>query len=181
MQTLSIRAFDGPPARSETASPADALPATAVHRHLRGLYRFVRALGADAELAADLCQEAFVVAWRKGGAAMPDRALGAFLRRSARLLWLQHHRRERRREKAIAAAAERLWVDEADRRDERFAALRACVERLRGRAASAVRLAYGEGRGRSEIAAELGLRSNGVKTLLARTRRWLAECVGRQS
>jgi RNA polymerase sigma-70 factor (ECF subfamily) len=178
MHTLSIQSVDvaAEPAARDTGTPA----ATAiVRRHLRGLYRFARALGADAEFAGDLCQEAFVVAWRKGRQDLPDRALAAFLRRSARLLWLQHHRRERRREAAFAAASERLWREEDGAHDDRIAAVRACVDQLRGRAAQAVQLAYGDGRGRAEIAAALGLTPNGVKTLLARTRGWLEQCIGR--
>ena len=62
----------------------------------------------------------------------------------------------------------------------RIADARACVERLQGRAARAIALAYRDGRSRVEIAAELGMQPNGVRTLLARTRSWLEQCIRRQ-
>ncbi|HLQ37550.1 MAG TPA: hypothetical protein VK348_07100, partial [Planctomycetota bacterium] len=63
------------------------------------------------------------------------------------------------------------------------AALRACVERLDGRARRAVELSYGIGAddpsSRARVAVELGMKENGVKTLLQRVRQTLRECVQR--
>jgi RNA polymerase sigma factor (sigma-70 family) len=168
--------------------PAEAVPRldaarVVVEAHATKLFRFVRCLGASREVADDLTQEAFVVAWQKGKQALPAAALAAFLRRTARYLWLDHRRREqreRRGEAAIAAATLQVWERELpDDGEQLVAATRACVQRLRGRAARAVELAYGRGAGRERIAAELGLQPNGVKTLLARTRRWLEDCIRR--
>ena len=173
-------------AAPESVVRAAAAPPAAVDgwiaAHVGSVFRFARALGADRDVADDLTQEAFAVAWRKGRHRLPPAALAAFLRRSVRFLWLVHCRRERRAEAAIAAVAERLWQRDcaADGGEGRLLATRACVQRLRGRAARAVAMAYGEEAGRDEIARALGMRPNGVRTLLARTRRWLAECIGRQ-
>jgi RNA polymerase sigma factor (sigma-70 family) len=152
-----------------------------VELHLPAVFRFLRALGASRELADDLTQEVFVVAWRRQKQALPPPALATFLRRAARHLWLAQLRRNRRAEAAVAAAAERLWQAEcaADDGDRWLAAARACTERLRGRAAEAVHAAYSEDLSRAEIARELGMQPKGVRTLLARTRRWLAECIRR--
>lgn len=153
-----------------------------VNRHLHGVFRFARALGADRELAADLAQEAFALAWARGKQALPHQALAAFLRRTTRFLWLQQCRTDRRREAAIAKATENHWQDESvGERDVRIAAVRACVEQLNGRAAEAVQLCYGEGRSREQIANALDMAPNGVKTLLARTRRWLEQCMERSN
>jgi len=153
-----------------------------VRRHCVGLLRFVRCLGAGPELAEDLVQEAFVVAWRKRKQGLPPTALGAFLRRTARFLWLAHRRDTTRSEAAIADCALQLWEREVtDDGDERLAATRACVQQLGGRAAAAIDLAYSRGKSREEIAHELGMAENGVKTLLARTRDWLANCIRRNS
>jgi len=169
---------------SATERPRPAIPADAqwIHRHVAAVFRFVRALGAGRDLADDLTQEAFVVAWQKGKHALPPPALATFLRRTARYLWLVHCRRERRAEAAIAVVAERLWEQDCAHDDgERWLlATRTCVGRLRGRPARAVAIAYGEEQSRRAIARELGMQENGVRTLLARTRQWLAECIRRR-
>ena len=153
-----------------------------IERHARGVFRFVRALGAPRDVAEELTQEAFAVAWQKGKHGLPPAALGAFLRRAARLAWLELRRDRGREEAAITALALRAWEREvAGDGEELVAAARRCVERLRGRAAVAVQLAYGGGASRAQIAAATGLLPNGVKTLLARTRRWLAQCIGRHA
>jgi len=151
-----------------------------VQRHLAGVFRFARALGADSELAADIAQEAFVIAWQRGKQNLPDRALARFLRRSARFVWLQNCRQDRRREAAIAKAAEIAFEQTADddaAHDARITATRRCIERLNGRAQQAVQLRYRDGHSRDQIADALGLAPNGVKTLLSRTRRWLQQCI----
>jgi len=156
--------------------------AAVVREQARPLFRYARALGADAELADDFCQEAFVVAWQKQKQSLPAPALATFLRRSVRNLWLQHQRRDRRKERAIAEVAERLWVSETESgSDELVARARACVGQLQGRAARAVDLCYRDGASRDDIAAALEMKPNGVKTLLARTRRWLEQCIRRQA
>jgi len=53
------------------------------------------------------------------------------------------------------------------------------MRQLQGRAARAIDLAYRDGASRVEIAAALGMLPNGVKTLLARTRAWLEQCIRR--
>lgn len=170
----------GEPERERAAAAGEA-PA-GIERQVAGLFRFVRCLGAPRELAEDLVQEAFVIAWRKGKQHLPKKALGAYLRRTARLLWLAGRRDAARGEVAIAGAVLQQWEQEiADDGEERLAATRRCVEQLRGRAAAAVQLAYGEGQSREQIAAALGMLPNGVKTLMARTRAWLEECIRRNS
>lgn len=170
-----------PPVGRAVDSPAgDPAAADVVQRHVAGVFRFLRCLGAAQDVAEDLTQEAFVVAWQKGKQALPAKALAAFLRRTARFLWLDHRRGERREEAAVAALALQLWEREvADDGEALVAAARACVQQLRGRAALAVERAYGRGEGREAIAQALGMLPNGVKTLLARTRAWLEQCIQR--
>lgn len=152
-----------------------------VRGQVDGVFRFLRCLGASREEAEDLTQESFAVAWRKGKQRLPAPALAAFLRRTARFLWLDHRRGERRAEAAISAYALLAWErDEVGDGSEVAAAARECVQQLRGRAARAVELAYGGGAGRDDVAQSLGMLPNGVKTLLARTRTWLEQCIRRR-
>lgn len=181
MRTFAAHQVAEPP----PAEPADRTTVDrtdVVARHALGACRFARSLGAARELAEDLTQEAFVVAWRKGKQHLPDRALAAFLRRTVRLLWLEQRRGVRKHEAALSAMALRLWEAEVD--DDGSAevvAARACVQQLRGRAARAIELAYRDGASRVEIANALGMQPNGVRTLLARTRVWLEQCIRRNS
>jgi RNA polymerase sigma factor (sigma-70 family) len=177
MHSIAASADDWPAAETGRVAAA-----AVVREQARPLFRFARMLGADAELADDLCQEAFVIAWQKGKQELPAAALATFLRRAVRNLWLQQRRSDRRKERAIAAAAERLWSREGgDEGGELLARTKACLARLEGRAARAIDLAYGEGASREQIATALAMKPNGVKTLLARTRQWLEQCIRRQS
>lgn len=152
-----------------------------VRRHLLGTWRFLLALGCPAQLADDLTQEAFLVAWRKRAYALEPAALGAFLRRTARFLWLRSKKPQPIPER-LADAVEQLWVREcaADGGEELGRAVRACVDELADKPARAVNLVYGHGMTRAQAAAALDMRENGVKTLLQRTRAVLRECLRRK-
>tara|TARA_R110002072_G_scaffold269079_8_gene428324 strand:+ start:15985 stop:16554 length:570 start_codon:yes stop_codon:yes gene_type:complete len=177
--TDSIASQTPAPTGASAASEV-ATDAAIVQRHVRGVYQFARAAGADRDLAADLTQEAFAIAWQRGKSTLPEQALASFLRRTTRFLWLQHCRGEQRREAAIAAKTEQLWQqDETGIRDARIHTTRDCVQQLNGRAQQAVQLCYRDNLSREQIAEALEMTPNGVKTLLARTRRWLQQCIQR--
>lgn len=163
-------------------SAALAPEAVAVHRHARGVFRFLRVLGAPMAVADDLTQEAFVVAWRKQKQGLPGPALGAFLRRTAKLLWLEHGRDARREARAHAAVAERLWARDCatDDGESLVANVRDCLHRLAPRARAALEQVYGDEGDRDAVAAQLGLLPNGLKMLLQRARQQLLECLRRK-
>ncbi|HEX5054255.1 MAG TPA: sigma-70 family RNA polymerase sigma factor [Planctomycetota bacterium] len=152
-----------------------------VHRHARGVFRFLRTLGAPIAVAEDLTQEAFVIAWRKQKQDLPAAALATFLQRTAKLSWLEHCRDRRREGRARAAVAERLWQQECahDGGDAFSTAVQRCLAQLAPRARQALEQVYGEGVDRDAVAARLGLQPNGLKMLLQRARQTVLGCVRR--
>ncbi|MBL8752451.1 MAG: sigma-70 family RNA polymerase sigma factor [Planctomycetes bacterium] len=156
-----------------------------LRRHLHGVWRYLRMLGAAPELADDLAQEAFVVVLRRDAVGLDPAALATFLRRTARFLFLRHLR-DRDDVVQLADAVDELWVRDCadDDGDGMLAALRACVGELQGRSRLAVERSYGlhaeRDRSRVELARELGMEPNGVKTLLQRVRQTLRACVERR-
>jgi len=148
-----------------------------IRAHWAEVRRFLRVLGADAPTADDLAQDAFVIALRKGVAERDDRdGVRAFLRATARNVFLASLRRRRPHS---LADVEAVWTEEEATVDARRDALRDCMDRLTERVQRGLHLAYGERRSRAEVAAALGIRPGGVKSLMRRARHTLKECVER--
>lgn len=147
-----------------------------IREHQVEIWRYLRLLGASAADADDLLQETFLRLLRR---TVDPRAIRATLRTIARGLWVDRHRWLQRRravrwadevERAVAATSDTnqdLWLE----------ALGACREKLTDRARRALELAYCHGRGRNEMARELGLAPNTVRNLLATTREVLRQCI----
>ena len=173
---------DPPPLVRQSASdPLTAL----VQRHQTAVWRFLRSLGCSAADAEELAVEVFVVAHEKQLAARQDGELAArrFLQATARNLWLRRRRAAHRDAQRLSVAAQALW-DRHCRRDGGdgwLDLLRECLAQLDGRAATAIQRVHGEGCSRADVASELGLKVNGVKTLLLRTKRVLRACMERRS
>ena len=157
-----------------------------VHQHQAGIYRYLRYLGASRELAEDLGQETFVVAFDKGGQVTGGQGAVpvAWLRSVARNLFLVHCRRQRNSPVRIDSEtldhAEAAWaVEFASGGDggEHLAALRHCLEHLPPKQRLIVDLQYAQKKSRAEIAAMHGMTEDGVKTLMRRLRASLAQCV----
>jgi len=154
------------------------------------VWRFLRFLGARGDLVDELTQETFVV-WltRPPLDDLDDAVLASWLRSTARNLLRESLRRTRRREvqelpllgqepASVEAEWQRLEGD--GRGDARREALRRCLESLDGRGRRALDLHYHQRLGRGRIGAELGLGTEGVKTLLRRTRELLRHCIERR-
>lgn len=161
-------------------SPMD--PEQLVRAHQVGVWRYLRALGAPADVAEDLTQEAFVVALDKLREDRGGAATAAFLRRTARHLYLRATRDRGRREALVVELAEEAWQRDcaADGGDAWLDALRGCVEALDGRSREVVQRFYRDGHSRAAVAAALDLKENGLKTLLQRLRAGLRACVERR-
>ena len=152
-----------------------------VQQHQAEVWRYLRYLGATAELADDLVQETFLQLLRAPYEDRGPAARSGWLRTVARNLYVKSFRRP-----PFASAEletiEAGWQQFAgdDGGNETLDRLRHCLDRLDGRARDAVRLHYEERRSRRDVGARLGIGEDGVKSLLRRTRALLRDCVERQ-
>lgn len=163
------------------ARPAGAEPfAALVVAHQAMVWRYLRLCGADPHEASDLTQDAFVRLYEgeRRGELVHNPA--AFLRAVARNLLIAARRRDRRRPVTLA------WLDAVDEHvaatpgaldDARLEVLRACVERLAPRSRDAVRHHHLDGAPLRDTAARLQLGLEGTRSLLARARAALRNCV----
>ncbi|MBL8728423.1 MAG: RNA polymerase sigma factor [Planctomycetes bacterium] len=170
-------------APTANASPLLAGPDSSLDGLRTGIQRYLRALGASVDEADDLAQEVLVVGC--GTALPPDAAAArAFLRGVARNHWLRTKRWwRRRREREVALAVDELWQATADADDGEalLANLRECLGLLQARTRRALELHYRDGLDWNDVAAQIGLRPNGTKTLVQRARQALRSCIERRT
>ncbi len=152
-----------------------------VERMRPALWRYARVLGADANTADDLVQEAFVTALRRPDFdARRPAAVFTFLRTTCRHLWLRSRVRmvsERQVEEADLVWTTRCGDGPGDDYAE---ALRACLERLPAKSSALLAATYGDGAGRDAAGATFGLSRDGVKSALRRLRTFLHDCIRRR-
>lgn len=148
-----------------------------MREHQTGVWRFVRALGAEANLADDVTQETFMAVYRKPFEQRSRAETVGYLRTVARNLFLKA-RRDAGRQVNIEALEQR-WVQLVGNGDgqEAAAALKQCLETLEDKPKRALDLQYQQGRQRIEIAEALGMTDDGIKTLLARAKARLRKCM----
>ena len=142
--------------------------------------RYLLFLGCDRGEIDDVVQETMLAAVTTFAHEVPS--LPWLLATARNALRMHLRRRGRRREIADLDRLHRRWVEQArdDGGDAQRAALRDCLQTLPERAREAVMLRYGEGLSRDAIAARLALQPEGVKSLLARTRKALGDCIRRR-
>lgn len=154
--------------------------AALVRTHQVGVWRYLRFLGSDPAEAEDLCQETFLAVFRRPFEAAEPGATAAYLRRVARNLFLKRRRSAERQPRVEGQEQlDALWVEVAGEDDgqDYVDALRDCLASVAGRARQCLELRYGAGRSRGEIAAELGVGEDAVKSMLRRTRASLRSCI----
>gem|GEM_PF-197399 len=159
-----------------------AMAAAVVGRHQTGVWRFLRALGCEPSLADDLTQETFLQLLRQESFVHhSDAATAAYLRRTARNLYISRHRRERRLQVgAVAETVEAVWLDWTsphDRSDELLSMLNECLQGLTERARLALRMRFKDNAGRAAIGDALGISEHGAKNLMQRAKHQLRECI----
>lgn len=142
--------------------------------------RYLRFLGCARASVDDLAQETMLAAVRHFAGEVPPLP---WLLTTARHAFGMHLRRNgRRREVHDLTRLHQMWSEQAgdDAGEARRLALRACLEQLPERSRAAIELRYGDGAGRAAIAAKVGIGEEGVKSLLARVRAALGDCVQRR-
>ena len=151
-----------------------------VTRHQVTVWRYLRALGADAALADDLTQDTFLEVMRRPFQQFSDAASASYLRRVAHNLFISRRRREGRMTVTEHADAfESAWIRWAgcDSGDTAIDALTECLQRLTQRAQLALRLRFSDDSSRQSIANLLGISEHGAKNLMQRAKMKLRECV----
>jgi RNA polymerase sigma factor (sigma-70 family) len=142
--------------------------------HFERLYRYLHRLSGDADLAADLAQDALVRLYQRG--APPDVPAAWLITVATNLFRNARGQRSRRLRLLTAARAERVVADpgpspaQAVEAGDETARVRAALERLPERERRLL-LLRAEGYSYAELAAALDLHDASVGTLLARAKR----------
>jgi len=163
-----------------TATATDMTAAELIQAHQAGIWRYLRFLGCDEALADDMTQETFLAVLRKPFQQRSHGETSAYLRTVARHKFLRAVRRSRRAPTiADLEMAERVWVEAHPRENgnEFLDALEECLKQLNGRSRTAIDRRYRDGFSRAQIAEEMDMTEDGVKTLLRRTRNSLRGCI----
>lgn len=136
-------------------------------------------LGCPPAEADDLTQETMVVLLRQN---TPPTKLRPFLRSTAKNLFLGALRKQRREPvtQAWIDKVDDAWGRQAEQGSDWLQALAACREHLTPKQRRGLALYYGQERSLADAAREMGLRTNGLKTLLQRARAQLKTCIERK-
>ncbi len=164
-----------------------------IRTHQAMVYRYLRYMGAAADVAEDVAQETFLAAYKSATVPMEDAATeggrcAAWLRGVARNQLLMHFRKARSNpvssdpvmlQQALEQADE-IFAGELLRNGDGFdyvEALQKCLARLQGTQRKVLDMFYAEEFSRAQIAETLNMSEDGIKSLLRRMRTALRQCV----
>lgn len=152
-----------------------------MHEHLNGVWAYLRFLGCDAATADDLAQETFLVLMRKGLKEENRSATAAYLRTTARYLYLTARRTGKRRDAALRVEVTDQvwveWVEEGGGLDDWLEALKQCREYLDERSRQALVLRFDKGVSGEDIARQLAITPDNVNNILHRAKQQLKQCI----
>jgi RNA polymerase sigma-70 factor (ECF subfamily) len=154
-----------------------------VRLHHRRLLAYALSLTRRDDVAEDLVQDAFLVAYRDLAKFDPTRDFSAWVRGIVRMKYLEWTRSTRVQalDGSLIDSIEerhRSWDQAVEEgREDALSALRACVGALSGHLGDTVSLFYSEDRPCAEIAERLGVAEEVVRKRLQRARESLAACL----
>ena len=164
-----------------------------IRTHQAMVYRYLRYMGAAADVAEDVAQETFLAAYKSTSVPLEDAAVeggrcAAWLRGVARNQLLMHFRKARSNPvsadpivlQEAAEQADEVWATELLRHGDGFdyaEALQVCLSRLQGTQRKVLEMFYGEEFSRAQIAEAMNMSEDGIKSLLRRVRAALRQCV----
>ncbi|MEX0819859.1 MAG: RNA polymerase sigma factor [Pirellulaceae bacterium] len=155
-------------------------PVRLIEDHQAGVWRYLRALGCESNLAEDLTQETFLAVLQRPFEDYNTAATAAYLRRTAYNAFISFQRRAKK-----VTTVENIdelnqtwerWAGE-DNGEELLESLRRCLGTLTDRARQALVLRFRDCASREKIAAELAMSEHGAKNLMQRAKKKLRECI----
>ena len=145
------------------------------------LYGYILTLSGDPDAANDVLQEANIVLWKQWDQFEPGSNFKAWSFRIAHFQYMAY-RQKKIRDKVLYSdellskiAWEAKEVDEAY--EECAAALEHCLAPLAPRSREAIRLRYSDEAKVTDMAQKLRCNANTVYQILFRARKWLIECI----
>ncbi len=155
--------------------------AALVQRHQVGLWRYLRVLGCEPELAEDIVQDSFLAAFRSppGIPEADSTGWNRWLKTVARNRFISHRRRSKRQvDFGLIGDVDALFASSAeDGGDAAMVALESCVKRLDGRSLAVIRARFGDELTAAETAERIGIGESNVGVILHRAIRRLRECM----
>lgn len=153
--------------------------------HQAELQRYVRFLGAGPALSEDVVQDAFIAAYNNKRVPDLDNIPGrsSWLRKIARNTFLNYCRKQRKSvvhaDSEVMEAAENYWQQNVahDSGFSHMEALTECLKTLPEKHNDALNKRYKERISRKQMAQDLEMSEDGVKSLLRRIRLSLANCI----
>lgn len=162
---------------ADTSTSFDA--AQLIVTHQRGVWRYLRSLGCDASLAEDLTQETFLKVLQRPFEERSQAATAAYLRTTARNLYISVLRQAGRNLDVDIAELEASWSRwaELDGGDTLIETLKSCLETITDRARQALEMRFRDQASRADIAGSLGISEHGAKNLMQRAKQALKTCI----
>jgi len=146
------------------------------------LWRYLRFLGAPADIAEDLCQETLLAALHHEIQTRDQKTAIAWLRTTACNFFRKHLRRSQKQQalQQMLARDQLVTTDDlidngmgSDYRD----ALRDCLSKVSGDARVVLEMRYQDNASREAMAQATGRSAEGIKTLLRRVKDQLRSCI----
>ena len=155
-------------------------PVRLIEDHQAGVWRYLRALGCEPNLAEDLTQDTFLAVLQRPFEDYSTAATAAYLRRTAYNALVSFQRRNKKvttveNIEELNQTWER-WAGQ-DNGEELLDALQRCLATLGNRARLALELRFRERASRESIAAALEISEHGAKNLMQRAKKKLRECI----